>query len=213
MNDLRTLAEAATQGLWEAGWYKRVPTVFLAIGNRTTPIATVHDQAINSEGNAAFIAAANPTAIRIMLDAHAAEVKALLDRGQAERQRCRDERVPNPATAERAGEWASAIVQTVNVLVPRDSVHYASITGFLDGANARGMIAACIGRAFVDIQQVERERYAGLVEAATVARKWLEWWLAEDLCDCDSGRHVCGKAERLEELHRLSTALAALEAR
>jgi len=38
-----------------------------------------------------------------------------------------------------------------------------------------------------------------LVEALELTGKWMEFWLEEDLCDCE-GVHICGKTERKKEL-------------
>lgn len=41
--------------------------------------------------------------------------------------------------------------------------------------------------------------FPGLVEALESTGKWMEFWLEEDLCDCE-GAHICGKTERRNEL-------------
>ena len=40
------------------------------------------------------------------------------------------------------------------------------------------------------------------------AVEWMEWWLSEDICECeDYSYHTCGKRERQKELKYMKEAL------
>lgn len=46
-----------------------------------------------------------------------------------------------------------------------------------------------------------------LLDALQVTTKWMEWWLSNDICECE-GSHVCGKPDRQEELDAARSAIA-----
>lgn len=57
----------------------------------------------------------------------------------------------------------------------------------------------------------DAEQLVRLREAATVALKWMDWWLDSELCECDGYGHVCGKTERKREADALRHALGTQE--
>jgi hypothetical protein len=54
------------------------------------------------------------------------------------------------------------------------------------------------------------KKLEAVVEAAKVLAKWMQWWLDENLCECD-GIHTCGRTQREQELNKFRQALAELE--
>lgn len=42
-------------------------------------------------------------------------------------------------------------------------------------------------------------KLAETIEAASLAAKWMRWWIDQDGCECDQS-HTCGKNERIREL-------------
>jgi len=55
--------------------------------------------------------------------------------------------------------------------------------------------------------RVAEARVAALETAATVALKWMDWWLNEDMCECEGIGHRCGWSERKAEADTLRAAL------
>lgn len=49
-----------------------------------------------------------------------------------------------------------------------------------------------------------------VVEASKILAKWMQWWLDENLCECN-GIHICGRTQREQELNEFKKALAELE--
>jgi len=49
-----------------------------------------------------------------------------------------------------------------------------------------------------------------VLDAAKVIAKWMEFWLHEDLCECED-THSCGKLERRAELLSYHDAVDAME--
>jgi len=49
-----------------------------------------------------------------------------------------------------------------------------------------------------------------LLDAARIAAKWMEWWLAETECECEYG-HTCGKIQRENELRQIKAAILEAE--
>lgn len=50
-----------------------------------------------------------------------------------------------------------------------------------------------------------------LIAPAKNAAKCMEWWLEDELCDCEDGNHICGLPARRRELRWLQETLADLE--
>lgn len=46
-----------------------------------------------------------------------------------------------------------------------------------------------------------------LLESLQVTVKWMEWWLSQQICECEAD-HVCGKKERQQELDNARSAIA-----
>jgi len=47
------------------------------------------------------------------------------------------------------------------------------------------------------------EAVVGLVAAAETAARWMQWWLDQDVCECEGPEHACGRTERERELENL----------
>lgn len=65
------------------------------------------------------------------------------------------------------------------------------------------MKTAC-GDAIIARLMDENER---LRESLKIGVEWMEFWLNEDICDCEDGVHICGRNEREKELRIMKQAL------
>ena len=58
----------------------------------------------------------------------------------------------------------------------------------------------------MDVKKV-KEKNEQLREMVAIGAKWMEWWLNEDMCDCEGIYHTCGRDERKKELERMKQVL------